>query len=99
MYERILEFIQKHVLNPSILNLSTYSEQITRMNHIWWNDLFPAMPEYISLDAEDITVELLKKHLQENTSFSQMLTDMTLQETIEEEFDGISCCFDRKEKK
>jgi hypothetical protein len=99
MYERILEFIQKHVLNPSILNLSTYSEQITRMNHTWWNDLFPAMPEYISLDAEDITVELLKKHLQENTSFSQMMTNMTLQEAIEEEFDGISCCFDRKAKK
>jgi hypothetical protein len=28
-----------------------------------------------------------------------MLTNMTLQEAIEEEFDGISCCFDRKAKK
>lgn len=99
MYENILVFIQQHILNPWILAVKTYSEQITRFNHIWWHHLFPEMPDYISLDAEDLVIELLKKHLQEETSFSWLLTDMDIQSSIEEAFDGISCCFDQKTKK
>jgi len=53
------------------------------------------MPASISLDAEELVVELLKKHLQEETSFSRLLTDIDIQSSIEEVFDGISCCFDR----
>jgi hypothetical protein len=96
MYASILEFIHQIVLNPFILGLNTYSEQITQLNHTWWSKLFPKMPEYISLDAEDLTVELLKKHLHEKSFFGQLLTDSALQPRIEAEFDGISCCFDRE---
>jgi hypothetical protein len=81
------------VLDETILAFPTYSEQITRLNHIWWENLFHDMPAYISLDAEDLVIELLKKHLHEVTSFSRLLTDMDVQSRIEAEFDGISCCF------
>jgi len=96
MYEDILEFIQQHILDSWILAVKTYSEQITHLNHIWWATLFPEMPASISLDAEDLVIELLKKHLHEETSFSRLFTDMDIQSDIEEAFDGISCCFDRK---
>jgi hypothetical protein len=95
MSQKFLCFIQKHILNPSVLALKSYSEQITFLNSTWWKELFPEMPPAISLDAENIVVELLKQHLQEETSFSRLLTDISLQATIEQEFDGISCCFDR----
>ncbi|MEI6711608.1 MAG: hypothetical protein WCK88_05495 [bacterium] len=99
MEQKLLCFIQEHILDPSILALKTYSEQITYLNYFWWQELFPEMPEYISLDAENLVVELLKKHLQERTSFSQLLTDISMQPSIEQEFNGISCCFDRQTKK
>lgn len=96
LYVKIYDFIQEDVLDASILVLHTYSEQITQFNHTWWSKLFPKMPEYISLDAEDLIVELLKKHLHEKSFFGQLLTDNALQPRIEAEFDGISCCFDRE---
>lgn len=99
MSQKLFCFIQKHVLNPAILVKKTYSEQITYLNFIWWKELFPEIPPSISLDAENMLVELLKKHLQEKTSFSRLLIDISLQPTIEQEFDGISCCFDRKTQK
>lgn len=93
-YQKILHFLTVSVLDEAILALPTYSEQITRLNHIWWNSLFPDLPPYISLDAEDIVVELLQNHLQTDTVMAQLLTDITLQPRIEEYFNGISCCFD-----
>lgn len=95
MYMKIGHFITSYVLDENLLTLSTYSEQITRLNHKWWKELFPEMPPSVSLDAENIVVELLGKHLQEGTSFSRLLTDISLQPSIEQEFDGISCCFNR----
>lgn len=76
MYDTIFEFIQKHVLSTSVLAVSNYSEQITRLNHEWWKELFPEMPPYLSLDAEDITVALLIKHLQDETSFARIMTEI-----------------------
>lgn len=99
LYNKIYDFIQEHVLNSSILALSTYSEQITILNNSWWKKLFPHLPEYISLDAEDMVVQLLLKHLQEDTIFTRILTDVSLQPIIEDQFDGISCCFSLKEKR
>jgi hypothetical protein len=95
LYQKLLHFVRVHVLDETILALPDYSEQITRLNHIWGKTLFPEIPPYISLDAEDMVVELLQAHLQEKTFFSWILIDMSMQSKIEEEFDGISCCFNR----
>lgn len=93
-YQKILHFLTVSVLDETILALPTYSEQITRLNHILGHSLFPELPPYISLDVEDIVVELLQEHLHKDTIMMQLLTDMTLQHRIEEYFNGISCCFE-----
>lgn len=94
MHEKVLHFIIHHLLDETILTLPTYSEQITRLNHIWWGEIFPEMPPYISLDAEDMVVELLHGHLHTSTIMVQMITENALQLQIEQYFNGISCCFD-----
>ncbi len=93
MYQKIQSFIAQYVLNPSVLACHTYSEQITRLNYLWWHDLFSDFPKYISLDSENIVVEILQKHLRTNTVIARMITDQALQPSIEHSFDGISCCF------
>lgn len=94
LYAKLYDFIQAHVLEPSILALPTYSEQITRLNHLWWHQLFPELPEYISLDAEEITNELLIYHIDHQTPLGRKLfADLAIHSRIEEAFDGIQCCF------
>ncbi len=61
--------------------------------------MFPEFPPAISFDAEDIVVHLLQEHLKQNTLIARILTDMSLQSDIESNYDGISCCFDQKNKK
>ncbi len=43
-------------------------------------------------------VQLLLQHLSQDTLINQMLTDETLQSSLETVFDGISCCFDREKQ-
>ncbi len=40
-YQSIFSFIQDYVLNEELLGQKTYSEQITLLNHAWWQKLFP----------------------------------------------------------
>jgi hypothetical protein len=107
--------LENIALDEGVLNARNYSEQITLLNHRWWGELFNAplrkgvehenknggfcMPEYIPLDAEDIVREILMRHIEKNTLIGQLVTDEKIQPMIEEYFDGISCCFDRKNKK
>jgi hypothetical protein len=97
-YQKIISFVEEQVLCPTVLECSTYSEQITALNQNWWKELFPRLPLYIPLDAEEIIIALLQKHLQENTIIARMITDISLQPSIEEQFDGISCCFNQAGK-
>lgn len=90
-------WIEQNLLNEKILQCKTYSEQITLINHQLWGDIFgDTLPPLITLDGEDIVREILITHLEGGMGFTEMLTNETLQGTIEEQFDGISCCFERK---
>lgn len=97
-FSRITEFISRHVFHEKIIFCTTYSEQLTQLNMAWWQDIFPNMPDYIPLDAEDIISELLQHHLHTNSILSRILTDRALQPLIEQYFNGISCCFDLANK-
>ncbi len=119
LFESVSAFLKWYVLDEQILNCGTYSEQITLLNHTWWNTLFRKtpyskwvlltsppplsggqiqMPDFIPLDAEDIVSELLIRHLKNDTPLTRIMTDIALQPMIEENFDGISCCFDLVKK-
>lgn len=95
----IVDFLENIALDEEVLDAQNYSEQITLLNHRWWWEMFPDFPEYIPLDAEDIVREILIKHIESNTLMGQLVTDEKIQPMIEEYFDGISCCFERKNKK
>ena len=96
-YNIIRSWIEKNLLNEKILQCKTYSEQITLINHQLWGDIFgDTLPPLITLDGEDIVREILMSHLEDGVGFTEMLTNEALQSTIEEQFDGISCCFERK---
>ena len=60
--------------------------------------MFPGLPKFIPLDAEDIVCTILQKHIREDTLLTRILTNGGLQPLIEKYFDGISCCFDMNEK-
>lgn len=98
-YNIIVDFLENIALDEWILNAGNYSEQITLINHRWWREMFPGFPEYIPLDAEDIVREILTRHIEKNTLIGQLVTDEKIQPMIEEYFDGISCCFERKNRK
>lgn len=98
LYSKWVDFLETYILSTELLNCQTYSEQITRLNHRFWSTLFPDLPPSYSLDAEDIVVQLLLQHLSQETMMTQMLTDAMLQPSLEVLFDGISCCFNKKEQ-
>lgn len=97
-YEKIGDFLKNFALHETVLNATYYSEQITLLNNLWWQHLFPDLPVFIPLDAEDIVREILIIHIEKNTAIAQLVTDEKIQSMIEQYFDGISCCFERKNK-
>lgn len=99
VYEKISEFLKNFVLHPEIIREKTYSAQITRLNNLWWQHLFPQIGSYIPLDSEEIVRTMLLEHLSKETLLSWMLTNTNIQSVIEENFNGISCCFDRRQRR
>lgn len=97
-YENTYNIIQTSILQEDLLSCKSYTEQITQFNHVWWEKLFPGLPSFIPLDAEDITNYMLRHHLHEETFVKDILTDISLQPLIEEYFDGIPCCFNLGKK-
>jgi|GEM_PF-1141809 len=93
-YLAIMQFLEKIILHDDIVIEKNYSKQLTRINHLWWSELFPDLPDFIPLDAESIVSEILIAHLHENTILTQMMTHANIQPYIEQYFNGISCCFD-----
>jgi len=61
--------------------------------------MFPDLPEFIPLDAEALILEILIDHLERNTTITELLTNSKIQPLIEQYFDGISCCFEQKNKR
>jgi hypothetical protein len=99
-YNSIRDFSEKHLLSETFLSAPSYSDQSTLLNFYVWKYLFSeTLPSFIPLDAEALVADILIKHFEENTLFGLGLASNTLYPKIEELFDGIQCCFDRKEKK
>ena len=94
----LIDFLQQNLLTDQILTHQYYSEQITRLNNIWWKKLFPHLPDYIPLDAESMVCEILRTHLQNNTVLTRIMTDNSIQSFIEQYFNSISCCFNLTDK-
>lgn len=99
-YHSIKSWLQKNALSELILWKETYSEQITTLNELLWNDIFGAnLPPLITLDGEKIVSELLCQHLKKETSLlKNIMTELSWQEEIENYFDGVSCCFEKKNR-
>jgi len=97
-FSHIRDFASSSLFEEKIVSHKTYSQQITQLNAAWWKSAFPDMPNYIPLDAEDIICDLLQNHLHTNSIISRILTDHSIQPTIEQYFNGISCCFDLANK-
>lgn len=95
-YAQIQLFLNDFVLKQDILERKTYSEQITLLNHIWWSHIFPDLPQFIPLGVEELVRQILIDHLGRNTIITELLTNTEIQPFLEEYFDGISCCFERK---
>jgi hypothetical protein len=53
-YVKIGDFMKNFVLHETVLHSTNYSGQITLLNNLWWDRLFPDLPSFIPLDAEDI---------------------------------------------
>lgn len=98
-YTQIKLFLNNFVLREDILWKKSYSSQITQLNHIWWSHMFPDLPDFIPLDAEELIREILIGHLERNTEIAEFMTNPLIQPLIEECFDGISCCFNQKNKR
>ena len=86
-------------MHETVLGKENYSEQITQLNSLWWKDIFPGLPEFIALDAEEIVREILIRNIKKNTPLSTYIADLRSHHLVEEYFDGISCCFEKKKKK
>lgn len=97
-YAQIGLFLNDFVLREDVLWEKFYSSQITRLNHIWWSHMFPDLPPFIPLGAEELIQETLIDHLNRSTIITKLLTSIEIQPFIEEYFNGISCCFDRENK-
>lgn len=100
-YRSIRNWLQKNMLSESLLSKETYSEQITVLNDLLWSDIFgESLPPLMTLDGEKIVSEILCQHLQKETSLlKNIVTEISWQEEIENYFDGVSCCFDKKRHK
>ncbi len=98
-YDCIQNFFNNFILREDVLWEKRYSSQITKLNSSWWNHMFPNFPAYIPLDAEDIVRAILIKHIEKNTAINQIMTNIAIQPMIEEYFNGISCCFERNNKR
>lgn len=98
-YTQIKLFLNNFVLREDILWKKSYSSQITQLNHIWWSHMFPDLPDFIPLDAEELIREILIGHLERNTEIAEFMTNPLIQPLIEECFDGISCCFNQENKR
>ncbi len=98
-YTQIKLFLNNFVLRNDILWEKSYSSQITRLNNTWWSHMFPDLPDFIPLDAEELISQILINHLERNTEIAKFMTNPLIQPFIEEYFDGISCCFDQESKR
>jgi hypothetical protein len=57
------------------------------------------MPDFIPLDAEDIVIYILIDHIKNTGFWGKILFGNTMHTAIEKNFDGISCCFDLKNRR
>lgn len=100
--QEIDKLIDEIYAQPSVLNLKSYSEQITMTNYHLWKRLFVSeevKPNLLYLEIESIVAELLNKfHVHGNTIISKLLFDDRYNQMILKYFDGITAAFSSREK-
>ncbi len=84
-------------MSSTVLKQESYAQQIMVLNSKLWEDLFhETLPPLITLDGEDSVSQILIYHLSKNTGLTNFLISPDMQTSIEENFDGISCCFNKE---
>lgn len=98
--DKIRRWFEQNLLHSHIIEQKTYSNQITLINGRLWSDIFPQnMPDFIPLDGEDFVRYILIEHIKIGGFLTTLLWWDGIHESIEQNFDKISCCFDIKGKK
>lgn len=93
-YANISTFLGKNLLDNKLLLGRKYSEQVTLLNYIWWNELFSnELQSVFELDVEDIISSIIQKLLFWMNPVSEILCNIDIQTFIEKKFNNIDCCF------
>ncbi len=95
--------IDTYFADPHVLDAENLVEQITRVNHRLWPDLFRGqdqehatdVPDLVYLDIETLVTELLQRHhlTNSNSVIHQLLCDPDYRQSALKHFDGISGAF------
>ncbi len=101
-YEKILNVFKEVYDSPEMLNLSTYTEQISKTNFLLWQKFFSEsnikMPNLIYLEIEDIVTKLIiKYHLNQDTIINHVLFDPEYEPYINNYFENIFGSFSRQD--
>lgn len=94
-----LNNILKEYLNPKIIHLPTYSDQITALNDKLWNQQFASevqdqIPGVAYLELERVVAGILEKDLTDKDSLAyRILFDRNLREKIIQELNGVEGCW------
>ena len=87
--------VEEHVLAPDVLELPSYSDQVTRINASIWRGLCgEKAPELAFLDMEDITTELLMEALRDKGSlFHELLFHGPVRQELYAALAGVPGCW------
>ncbi|MEK7617520.1 MAG: hypothetical protein AAB410_00045 [Patescibacteria group bacterium] len=98
------EFINNICNRSEILNLPDYNHQIVKLNSLLWQDFLPLPrakpPRLLTLQLEDIVLQLLQKHhLFSNTDIYELIFNTNMHRLLIEHADGIPGNFSLADKK
>jgi len=92
------QILQEHYCHPSVIGLSSYSQQVTVLNNRLWKQLFPTfktLPEIFYIEQEKIVSQLLKSDLSNPKSLAwSVMFDPALREKILNNLDGVRGCWE-----
>lgn len=95
--EKIVGLIDTIYGQPRVLESKNYSEQITKTNFEFWQQLFAPykkLPNLVYIDQETITSNLLiKHHLNQNTIINRIIFNTEHQQLLIKYFEGIIGAF------
>ncbi|MBP6859779.1 MAG: hypothetical protein KBC69_04150 [Candidatus Magasanikbacteria bacterium] len=99
--EKITRLIDVVYGQSDVLESKNYSEQITKTNFRFWQQLFAPykkLPNLVYIDQETITSNLLiKYHLNQNTIVNQIIFNAKYQQLLIKYFEGIIGAFSKND--